>query len=376
MSPTLRKVILKVHRWTGLTVGLVIVMLAVTAAILVFRPLLEPVTSARLFDVGQCTAPVSLDALAANAVEAHPGNRPEDIRIHSGAQEPVQIRFADSELLYVDPCSAKVLGQQNKYGGLFGLPEKLHRFKFIKGEVGAVANGTITLVFALVLVVGGLIVWWPPTLVALRSALRFRPHLRGIALTLNLHNVIGIYTSLILLVATLTALPLSFQWARDAINWITGSQARELKPSSTTVNSAQPVAMESLWQRAQAIVPHPERSGLALSPQTAGGCRDLPGRKRCPAFERPELPLSRRLHGRGAEVHSLRAKLARLQGLFFARSLTHRRARRCVRAALVFPGHGWCSGAGVHRFQQLPAASLPGRRTADAAEAARREHSC
>jgi vanillate O-demethylase ferredoxin subunit len=262
MSPTLRKVILQVHRWTGLTVGLVIVMLAVTAAIIVFRPQLEPVTSAHLFDVGQCTTPVSLDALAESAVKAHPGIRPEDIRIRPGGREAAQIRFADRELLYVDPCSGKVLGEQNKYGGLFGLPEKLHRFKFIDGEAGTAADGTITLIFALVLVAGGLIVWWPPTLVALKSALKFRPHLRGIALTLNLHNVVGIYTSLVLLVTTLTALPISFQWARDGINWITGSPARESKPSSKLVQDAQPVAMESLWQRAQALMPQPREAVL------------------------------------------------------------------------------------------------------------------
>ena len=170
MSPTLRKVTLQVHRWTGLTVGLVIVMLTVTAAIIVFRPQLEPLTSSHLFDVGQCTKPVSLDTLAANAVNAHPGIRPDDIRVRPAAREAVQVRFADRELLYVDPCSGAVLGEQNKYGGLFGLPEKLHRFKFIEGEVGAAADGTITLVFALVLIAGGLIVWWPPTLVALKSA--------------------------------------------------------------------------------------------------------------------------------------------------------------------------------------------------------------
>ena len=262
MSPTLRKVTLQVHRWTGLTVGLVIVMLTVTAAIIVFRPQLEPLTSSHLFDVGQCTTPVSLDTLAANAVNAHPGIRPDDIRVRPGAREAVQVRFADRELLYVDPCSGAVLGEQNKYGGLFGLPEKLHRFKFIEGEVGAAADGTITLVFALVLIAGGLIVWWPPTLVALKSALKFRPHLKGIAFTLNLHNIVGIYTSLVLLVTTLTALPISFQWARDGINWITASPARESKPSSTLVQGGRPLAMEALWQRAQSMLPQPREAVL------------------------------------------------------------------------------------------------------------------
>jgi ferredoxin-NADP reductase len=260
MTPTLRKAILQVHRWTGLTVGLVIVMLAITAAAIVFRPQLESVASPQLFDVGRCTTPVSLDVLAANAVQAHTGSHPEDIRIRPS--QPAQIRFADRQIVYVDPCSGQVLGQQNKYAGLFGLPEKLHRFKFIDGEVGAVADGTITLVFALVLIAGGLVVWWPPTLLALKSALKFRLHLRGLAFTLNLHNVVGIYTSLVLLLTTLTAVPISFHWAHDAIDWVTGSPAREPKPASMPVQGAQALPIESLWQRAQAMVPRAREAVL------------------------------------------------------------------------------------------------------------------
>ena len=118
MSPVVRKYVLQVHRWTGLTVGLVIVMLAVTAAIIVFRAQLEPVLSSARYAIGQCGVPAPLDVLAANAVEAHPDSRLEDIRVRPGAHEPTQLRFADREILYLDPCSAKVLGQQNKYGGL------------------------------------------------------------------------------------------------------------------------------------------------------------------------------------------------------------------------------------------------------------------
>ena len=55
--------------------------------------------------------------------------------------EPTQVRFLDREMVYVDPCSAAVLGQENKYGGIFGFPERLHRFKFIEGEAGALLGG-------------------------------------------------------------------------------------------------------------------------------------------------------------------------------------------------------------------------------------------
>src|SRR5437870_4496849 len=109
MSPGVRKAVLVVHRWTGLTVGLVFVMLAVTAAILVFRPQLEPIVSPGLFEVGQCAARAPLDTLVANALSAHPGGKLDDIRMRPGGPEPTQIRFLDRTLVYADPCSGKVL---------------------------------------------------------------------------------------------------------------------------------------------------------------------------------------------------------------------------------------------------------------------------
>ena len=254
MSAAVRKAVLVVHRWTGLTVGLVFVMLAVTAAILVYRPQLEPVVSGSLFDVQPCAARANLDSLVASAVQSHPGVRLDDVRIRAGRAEPTQVRFHDRAVVYVDSCTGKVLGEQNKYGGFFGFPEKLHRFKFIEGEAGALLDGFITLAVALVLVVAGLIVWWPATRVALKSGLKFRPHLKGVAFTLNLHNVVGIYTSLVLLIAALTAMPISFTTVRESLYSMTSSQ-RIAKPSSTPAAGATQLPMETFWRSAQALSP-------------------------------------------------------------------------------------------------------------------------
>ncbi len=254
MSPAFRSTVLAFHRWTGLTIGLAFVMLAVTAAILVFRPQLEPVVSPALFDVGQCATKAPLDTVVANAVASHPSGKLDDIRLRGAGLEPTQVRFLDRTLVHVDPCSARVLGEQNKYGGLFGFPEKLHRFKFIEGEIGATLDGSITLIVALILVAGGVIVWWPATRLALRGAFKFRPHLKGVAFTLNLHNTVGIYTAVVLLIAAVTALPISFSWLREGLYSMTSSQ-RIAKPVSTPVAGAKPMPMEAMWQRTQATFP-------------------------------------------------------------------------------------------------------------------------
>ena len=228
MSPAFRKTVLAFHRWTGLTVGLVFVMLAVTAGILVFRPQLEPAVSPELFTGSACATPAPLDTAIASAVAAHPGGKLDDVRLRP-AGDPAQVRFLDRTTIHVDPCTARVLGESHKWSGAFGFPEMLHRFRFIEGEAGPLLDGSITAAVLVLLLVGGIVVWWPATRMAMRGAFKFRPHLKGIAFTLNLHNVTGIYTAIVLLITAVTAMPISFTAVRESLYSLTSSQ-RLVKP--------------------------------------------------------------------------------------------------------------------------------------------------
>jgi vanillate O-demethylase ferredoxin subunit len=255
VSPAFRKSVLFAHRWTGLTLGIVIAVLAVTAAILVFRPQLEPAISGELFETASsCTAPVSLDERIAAAQRYHPKGKVDDVRLPGNVLQPTVVRFFDRAMVYVDACNGRVVGERNKYGGLFGLPEQIHRFKFIQGEVGSALDGSITLCFLVLLIVGGVIVWWPPTRLALMGVLKFRPHLRGVAFTLNLHNVVGAYTVIVLLITAATAMPISFSAVRETFYPLTSSQ-RISKPTSRVLPGARALPLEAAWAKAQALVP-------------------------------------------------------------------------------------------------------------------------
>ena len=72
VNTALRNSILVVHRWTGLTVGLMLVFLAITGASMAFRTEVEPVIESELHDVSGCAARLPLDALAARAHAAYP----------------------------------------------------------------------------------------------------------------------------------------------------------------------------------------------------------------------------------------------------------------------------------------------------------------
>ena len=266
MNPTLRRSVLLVHRWTGLTVGLLVVFLALTGLSMVFRPQLEPAVEGHLLQVPPCSARLPLDAIAANARAAHPKVAIDRVFIFGETSASTFIRFADKRQVYLNPCTGAVLGSKHMWGGVFSTIEQLHRFRFVDdGAVANVIGGVAAIILALVFVIGGLVVWWPATLGALRRSVKLLPHLTGRAFELNLHRTIGIYASLILLTAALTSLPLAFKGVRNALHSATGTAPPAPRPQSEPAAAgAKRLPIEAFWQRAQELVPDPAEAVIQL----------------------------------------------------------------------------------------------------------------
>ena len=258
-----RTLVFQVHRWTGLTFGLVLLFVAITGMVIAYRPHLEPVVNRSLLTVPACSERVSMDAIASSARAAHPAGELDYIRLlpadEGAARIPaVQVRITQPEEfqhdVFVNPCNGAVLGWRDRYAGWLATVEELHRFRFMDG--GNLITGLNALLFAIVLLGGGLYMWWPRRMRALRAAATFDPRLSGRHRTLNRHKVIGVYAGLFVLSSALTGLPLAFDWYRDGIYWLAGSKP-ERPPRVAHPQSAKPPSMEAYWQRVQALVPNP-----------------------------------------------------------------------------------------------------------------------
>ena len=252
-----RKHIVQLHRVIGLSIGLFVVMVAVTGAGMLFRAPLEPVIYPGLLKVESCSNRLPLDTLIANAGASNSvAGRPKQLRIYEDADSSTRILFSDNRWYYVNPCTGEVLGSEDRYGGLFGTMAKLHSFQFLKN--GSIVAGTLALTFAIVIIGGGLAVWVPEALRARRRAATIKSNLTVRARWLDLHKTLGGYVSLILLASALTGALQSFQFVRDALYTLTASKPPAPSPSPGMQADKQSLPIEVLWQRAQALVPKPK----------------------------------------------------------------------------------------------------------------------
>jgi ferredoxin-NADP reductase len=250
----LKSQLTRLHTWSGLSVGLVAAFLGLTGASFVLRPVLQRTFYGHLLTVPACHRRLPLDRLAAAARAAHPQGGLAGIEVPATATGSTAVKFSDDDWVYVDPCTAAVLGTQNEYGGFFGFFDGLHRFRFVRG--GRQIAGTCNAVFLLLLLVGGVVLWWPRGSERFRSAATFNPKLPGTARTINLHKVLGIYSFLVLFTIAATALPLSFVPVRNLIGWAAGSPLSIPSPPRTTeAAGARRISMQEAWLRSQRAFP-------------------------------------------------------------------------------------------------------------------------
>jgi uncharacterized iron-regulated membrane protein len=254
MSPAFRKRLLQLHLFVGLAVAAVVTVMAGSGAWMVFRPQLEKRAYPELFAVtpGETRAP--LDLLAANAAAAFPGRTFSQVRFWAEPTRAAMIRCSNSDQIYLDPWTGRVLGMQNRYRGLFGRAEDIHRYFALPGDIGkhVTGLGAFALIF---LVLSGLVLWVPPVWRGLKAALALNLALKGRAALLNWHKTVGVFVGVFAVLSALTGLPHAYHWYEVGVYRIVGSEPPTAPAASPVTDGQRRLPLETIWQKARAALP-------------------------------------------------------------------------------------------------------------------------
>ena len=238
LRPRLRKLWLGTHRWLGLTVGLLFVLLGLTGSALVFDHAIDEWLNPELLLSESSAVPRPLSELLAAAEEA----TPEPVAAMSRPRIPegvwtAWVQTGTEELpewtqVYVDPATATVTGTRVWGTDLMGTIYRLH-YTLLGGDVGAVVVGLAGIVL-MVSVISGLYLWWPLLRNGWRAALVIR---RDARFTYDLHKTVGAVSSLLLLVIAFTGVYMTFpEWIKPAVRVLSEEtpHPRDLKAHQAT----------------------------------------------------------------------------------------------------------------------------------------------
>lgn len=211
---------------------------------------------------------LALTELQARIHAAYPAVNFSAITIENDPRAAVGFTAGRNVTFYINPFTGEIRQvTATRMRNFLKLMEDWHRQLALGGsnrQLGKAINGAGNTAFFF-LAVSGLYLWWPRKwrTKGLKRSLWFVPAANAKARDWNWHNVIGLWSAPVLIVLTLTALPISYRWAGNLIFTLTGTPpppptsalnapAAQLSPLAT---QAPILSAEILIARAQKELP-------------------------------------------------------------------------------------------------------------------------
>ncbi len=250
----LRTALFQIHLWTGVAVGLYILVVCVTGSALVFRIYMQRAAFPQLF-APTAGEPADAATVLERVRDAFPNHRVSGIDAPTSARPTTLAYVVRGEkflTILVDPTTGQVLGELPEQS-IVRTVQDLH-YDLLAGRTGRLINGAGAGLL-LVMCVTGLVIWWPGTAIW-RSALTIDFRRRWKRVNWELHSAIGIWT--VALISMWAVTGIYFVWPgefRNAVNAVSPLTVA-VTPSSTPAGAtgARPTWRE-LIAHAQQRVP-------------------------------------------------------------------------------------------------------------------------
>jgi len=243
------------HLWLGLSSGIVMIIVCLTAAIWTFSEemIYWFLPGQRVEQREIKLKPSVLIHSARSYVDALPSDSLGYIYglEYRDDNQSVVLNYSETaegeyKTLFINPYTGKVLHKQSKDDTVIKFNLFLrsgHRFFWFPRPFGSYFVGTSSLIFLVTLITG--FIWWYPVKWnrSIRNkSFKIKWEANWKRINLDLHNVLGFYTIIFTIILTLTGVIITFKWFDTGYRWtITGGNPKPAYPitgaSDTTILS-------------------------------------------------------------------------------------------------------------------------------------------
>ena len=230
MSDAVYRAFWRWHFYAGLAVMPLLMLMALTGGLYLFRSNLDDLAYRPLMFVEAGAAQAPPDVWAAAALEAVPGKLVQvDAPADPARSARLVVQTPDGRrAVYVDPHDARVLGSIPD-GGVMAVVKQVHSLSF----AGPIPNLAVEVVagWAIVMVATGIVLWWPRGQQGGVVTVRGPPSRR--LFWRDLHAVTGLFAGAVIVFLAATGMPWSAVWGAQARKIVTAQGwGRPLAPSA------------------------------------------------------------------------------------------------------------------------------------------------
>ncbi|MDR1480804.1 MAG: PepSY domain-containing protein [Planctomycetaceae bacterium] len=293
-----RWVAYELHLWLGIVSGLILFVVCLSGTLLTFKTeFIQYIEHERYyFDASNGSQLKSVEELVSLVEQSERGkvvrvtipNATNQTWLFNVKKESVDVKKLPAGMpavhamlgtaYIVNPSTGESLGtQRSKIYMFFMMLTFLHRFLLLDIWLGQIIVGGATLIF-LVLVITGLFLWLPAKITSIKgwsTGIKIRLGKSWSMFLYDVHNTLGFYILIPVVVMALTGPIISFSWYRSAFGWVLGARpfriALEKPVQSKKSETIEHLKWDDFIRRGDEISKRKGITRLVL-PQTPEGC--------------------------------------------------------------------------------------------------------
>ncbi|MGV0026866.1 PepSY-associated TM helix domain-containing protein [Phormidesmis priestleyi] len=269
---TLRKAVFSLHRYVGLLVGLLLIVIGLTGSLLVFEPEINDWLTMRQFgQVTQQTQPLTPEQLLNLAKVNYPTLKPVGLYLPDRLDRPVKLRMElpqtnpkvyldGSYEVFLNPYSGAVLGDRNERFSYYRFLLNLH-YRLFAEDIGIAVVG-IAGFLLLLLSLSGLVLWpgWRKLIAGFKINWNAHPK----RLNFDLHKVVGVIAVVFLVLTAFTGFCWNFyEFTQPVIYTLTATPTLP-DPQSKPIVGKLPLSLTELLAKAEAAFPEGRLTSVNL----------------------------------------------------------------------------------------------------------------
>ncbi|BDD06624.1 PepSY-associated TM helix domain-containing protein [Aureibacter tunicatorum] len=252
INKKVRSLLFDIHLWLGLGASVILFLVCLSGTVLVFE---DEVTRAFNQNVYYNTSSgqelLSREELYKTALAQ--GEKVMSISFYEDVNRSAAVRVFQEgsrrgKLLHMDRYTGEFLGQPSQaLKDFFMFNFRMHRWLLLDTKIGRPIVGISTIIFV-ILSVSGLVLWLPRKFkkAQFRKGLRLKLNAGWKRINYDLHNTLGFYTLLILLIMSLSGLFWSFDWYRAGMYSFFGVERKKEQYAVQSNESDERLSLDKL----------------------------------------------------------------------------------------------------------------------------------
>ena len=214
-----KKIIRNLHKWLGLTSGLVVFIVSVTGCLFCFHDEIKDITRKEIRfvkDEGKPYLPPSV--LREKALKYVTNGKSDFLFYVKRDRAAVVYTYNDQGnfYLFMNPYTGQHLFTEDPTTDFFIIVEYLHMYLLLPDYIGKHIIGVSTLIF-IFMMISGIIQWWPKKRADLKKRLAVKWSAKWRRVNYDWHNISGFYIALVAIVLAITGLTFTYEWVGDGL---------------------------------------------------------------------------------------------------------------------------------------------------------------